>query len=535
MNIDLNQIILSFGNFWPEIALGIFFVVALLIDAFVKGEKRTIMGLWSILGFIVAGWLALRQSPLLPAGAASSLYSRDLLGAWLFKAGHQPFGMGMLVVDSFSVFFKLLIALAGILVCVFSMTSRELMVDGKPRLGEYFSLLLAMSFGMFLMVGANDLLLMYLSIEIVSLCSYSIVGFTKNVARSSEASMKYVIYGGLSSGVMLFGISLVYGLVGSTNFGEIMNYLGTPNAEQVLVYPMVISSVMILAGLGYKISAAPFHFWTPDVYEGAPITMTAFLSVASKAAGFALLVRFVVSAFPPSMQQFSWGSILGAIAVLTMTLGNFAALQQSNLKRLLAYSSIAHAGYMLLGLVVGTTYGVSAILIYFAIYLVMNLGGFFAVQKISEQIGSEEIEDFRGLGPRMPVVGVFFSVFMIALVGLPPTSGFIAKLFLFSALINSGDTYLWLAIIAVLNSVVSLYYYVRVLKVMYLEKPQEDAEIMPIRIGTGSTALLGVLAVVTILLGLPTFFGPLVDFAQHSLGAMTRLLQDGGPGTMGGL
>jgi NADH-quinone oxidoreductase subunit N len=347
--------------------------------------------------------------------------------------------------------------------------------------------------------------------------------------------MKYVIYGGLSSGIMLFGISLVYGLVGSTNFSEIMNYLATPNAEQVLVYPMVISSVMILAGLGYKISAAPFHFWTPDVYEGAPITMTAFLAVASKAAGFALLVRFVVSAFPPSMQQFSWDSILGAIAVLTMTLGNFAALQQSNLKRLLAYSSIAHAGYMLLGLVVGTTYGVAAILIYFAIYLVMNLGGFFAVQKISEQIGSEEIEDFRGLGPRIPIVGVFFSVFMVSLVGLPPTAGFIGKLFLFSALINSGDTYLWLAVIAVLNSVVSLYYYVRVLKVMYLEKPQEEAGVIPVQIGAGSTALLGVLAVATILLGLPTFFGPLVDFAQHSLGAMVRMLQDGGPGTMGGL
>jgi NADH-quinone oxidoreductase subunit N len=534
MNIDLSQIALSFANFRPEIVLGLFFVVALLIDAFTKGEKRTIMGVWALIGFVVAGWMALQQSPLLPSGMQNSaLYSKDLYGAWLFKAGHQPFGLGMLVVDSFAVFFKVLIALAGILVTLFSLMSRELVVDGKPRIGEYFSLLLAMTFGMYLMVGANDLLLMYLSIEIVSLCSYAIVGFTKNVSRSSEASMKYVIYGGVSSGVMLFGISLIYGMVGSTNFSEIMNFLGTPNTEQALLVPLVLSSIMVLAGLGYKISAVPFHFWTPDVYEGAPITMTAFLAVASKAAGFALLVRFVVTAYPPVLQNFNWQTILSVISVLTMSLGNLAALQQTNLKRLLAYSSIAHAGYMLLGLVVGTTAGVSAILIYFAFYLLMNLGGFFAVQKIAEQIGSEEIDDYRGLGPRIPIVGVFLGIFMISLVGLPPTSGFIGKLFLFSALLQGGSHFVWLAVIAVINSVISLYYYVRVLKVMYLEK-SEEGETSPISIGAAPATLLGVLAVATLLFGLPNFFGPLVNLAQHSLGSLARLLQDGGS-TLGGL
>jgi NADH-quinone oxidoreductase subunit N len=523
MNIDFTQLAASFGNFLPEIALGSFFVIALLIDAFVPGSKRVVAVL-ALVAFLVAGLLAIDQIGL--------VRNNSFLGEWLFRATHQVAGQGMLVVDGFAIFFKVLIALAGVLVVLFSMMSRELEVDGKPRLGEYYSLMIAMTFGMFLMVGANDLLLMYLGIEIVSLCSYAIVGFTKNVPRASEASMKYVIYGGVSSGIMLFGISLMYGLVGSTNFGEIMIFLSAKNTQVAPVNPLVISSIMMLAGLGYKISAAPFHFWTPDVYEGGPITMTAFLSVASKAAGFALLARFLATAYPP-LQGFDWTPVLATIAVFTMTLGNFAALQQSNLKRLLAYSSIAHAGYMMMGLVVGTTYGMAAIMIYFAIYLVMNLGAFFALQKLSEQIGSEEIDDFRGLGPRIPVVGVIFSIFMISLVGLPPTSGFIGKLFLFNALLDAGRDYLWLAVIGVINSVISLYYYIRVLKVMYLEKGTSDP--LPISFSTGSVTLMGALAVATLLLGFPNFFGPLVELAQNSLGTLARLLHDSGAGTLGGL
>jgi NADH-quinone oxidoreductase subunit N len=207
-------------------------------------------------------------------------------------------------------------------------------------------------------------------------------------------------------------------------------------------------------------------------------------------------------------------------------------LQQTNLKRLLAYSSIAHAGYMMMGLVVGSVYGVTAILLYFAIYLMMNLGGFFAVQKIAEQIGSEELDDYKGLGPRMPVLGVLLGVFMISLVGLPPTSGFIAKFFVFSALLQGGEGYIWLAVVGVINSVISLYYYVRVLKVMYLEKSTGDTS--RVTIDSGSMAILGVLAVATLLFGLPNFFGPLLDTAQHSLGTLARMLVDTGA-TIGGL
>lgn len=532
MNVDITNLMASFGAFLPEAVLGLFFVIALVIDSL--WQRKRLVAYWALAGYAVAGWLAYARAAITPDGIVYGILADNALrGDWTFPASHQAAGEGMFVIDTFAIFFKVLIAVAAILVTVFSLMSRELETDGRARLGEYYSLMLAMTFGMFLMVGANDLILMYLGIEIVSLASYSIVGFTKNVARSSEAAMKYVIYGGISSGVMLFGISLIYGLVGTTNFGEMLRFIGAPNTLPVQMNPLLIGSLMIMAGLGYKVSVAPFHFWTPDVYEGAPITMTAFLSVASKAAGFALLVRFVVSAYPPLLQWFDWKPILALVAVLTMSLGNLAALQQSNIKRLLAYSSIAHAGYMLLGLVVGTTFGISAILVYFAIYLVMNLGGFFAVQKIAEQIGSEEIDDYRGLGPRMPLVGVLLSVFMISLVGLPPTAGFIGKLFLFSSLVTEGSQYVWLAVIGVVNSVISLYYYVRILKVMYLDKPiaGDSGEV---RIGGGSTALLGALALATILLGLPNFVGPLLDVAQNSLGTLARLLQDSGAGTLGG-
>ncbi len=523
MNVDTAQIIASFGHLKPELLLALFSVVALLLDALVTRGKRLLLGVWAMLGFALAGVLAAMQIPATENVA---------MGEWLFRAAAVP-GRGLLVVDRFAIFFKEIIALAGVIVALFSLRSEELINDGGPRIGEYFALMLAMGFGMFLMAGANDLLAAYMSIEIVSLASYAIVGFTKNVSRSAEAAMKYVIYGGVSSGIMLFGISLVYGLIGSTGFGEILAALGQRNAEVYLLGPVLLSAMMILAGLAFKVSAVPFHFWTPDVYEGAPITMTAFLSVASKGAGMALLIRFVVAAYPLDLQIFNWKPVLAILAVLTMSLGNLAALQQGNLKRLLAYSSIAHAGYMLMGLAVGSPFGVAAILIYMAIYLVMNLGAFFAVQKIAEQIGSEEIEDYRGLGPRMPVVGVFLAIFLISLVGLPPTSGFIAKLFLFNALIEGGKGYLWLAVAGVINSVISLYYYLRVLKVMYLDRSSDES--YRVTLDAGSTVILGVLAVAALLMGLPTFFGPLVQTAQGSLGTLARLLREGARGALGGL
>ncbi|MFZ1572774.1 MAG: NADH-quinone oxidoreductase subunit N [Chlorobiota bacterium] len=511
MNIDFTSIITTLFNFKPELLLACGCLLAVLADSFLSNKK--IVGVIALITFILTAYFVFDQK---------SLTNNSFLGEWLFKQTWQKDGAGIIVVDNFTIYFKVLISICAAIVTLFSFLSKELDQDGAPRLGEYYTLLISMTFGMFLLVGANDLLLMYVAIEVLSLSSYAIVGFTKKVPRSTEAAMKYVIYGGVASGVMLFGISLIYGMVGSLNYSEINMMLSTVKGG-AMISTLGLSSIMILTGLGYKISAAPFHAWTPDVYEGSPITVTAFLSVASKAAGFAALIRFIVTAYPTAIEVFNWKPIIAGIAVLTMTLGNLAALQQSNLKRLLAYSSIAHAGYMLMGLAIGTPAGISAIMFYLAIYLVMNLGAFFGIQKIAEQIGSEEIEDFKGLGPKVPIIGGFIVALMISLVGLPPTSGFVAKFFLFSSVIQAGSSWLWLAVVGVINSVISLYYYVRVIKVMYLEKNEDTT---PISFNNSTLGVLGVFAVASVLLGLPNFFGPLVGTAGNSLGMLTRLLQE---------
>jgi NADH-quinone oxidoreductase subunit N len=372
-----------------------------------------------------------------------------------------------------------------------------------------------MVIGMFFLSSANDLILIYLSIELMSLSSYVLAGFVKNSIRNSEASLKYVIYGSASSGIMLFGISILYGITGSTNLFEINSVLRFPTAPDIT---FLISIIMIFAGIGFKISIVPFHFWTPDVYEGAPITITAFLSVASKAAGFAVLIRFIKITFAESLskagywQLFSyidWQTLLVLFSIITMTFGNFAALWQDNMKRLLAYSSIAHAGYLMLGVAVLSDQGLIAVLIYFGIYLFMNLGAFFIVMLIANKIKSESLDDYKGLGYSIPFLAASLSIFFISLTGLPPTAGFIAKLYLFMALIDAKM--IVVAIIALLNTVVSLYYYVRVLKALYLNKTDKtvDIEISPLNF-----VLVLLLLAPVLILGI--YFTPLVDLAKVS-------------------
>jgi NADH-quinone oxidoreductase subunit N len=280
-----------------------------------------------------------------------------------------------------------------------------------------------MTLGMFLLSSSSNLIMMYLSIEIMSLSSYVLAGYTKEIKRASEASLKYVIYGAVSSGIMIYGISIIFGLTGSLNLYEINTFLAN---NDVNLWALLIPTLMIIAGIGYKISAVPFHFWTPDVYEGAPVTITALLSVASKAAGFAMLIRFVKIGFIDSAAggeywttlHLDWQHIIALLSVLTMTLGNLVALWQTNVKRLLAYSSIAHAGYMLMGLVVMNDAGVAAILIYFFMYLFMNLGAFYFVLLIANKTGSENIEDYQGLGYKAPRISVCMVIFLISLTGL---------------------------------------------------------------------------------------------------------------------
>jgi NADH-quinone oxidoreductase subunit N len=370
------------------------------------------------------------------------------------------------------------------------------------------------------MAGASNLLMMYLAIELSSISSYILSGYTREAPDSSEASLKYVIYGALSSGLMLYGISMIYGLTGSVDIYTINQALSRGQINDVT---LLLAGVLVLAGLGYKISAVPFHFWTPDVYEGAPITITAFLSVASKAGGFALLIRFFKVTFldstavglPPgfwaALQVFNWQELLAAISVLTMTLGNLVAIWQNNMKRLLAYSSIAHAGYMLMGVVVLGNDGLAAVLIYFVVYLFMNLGAFYVVMIVADRTGSEDIEEYRGLAARAPFLAFSLAVFLISLTGLPPTAGFIGKLYLFAALLN--HEWIWLAVVGALNSVISLYYYVRVFRNMYLRPGDQQEARLPI--GRVQFATVTLLLVPTILLGL--YFSPLVQLAQASV------------------
>ena len=421
----------------------------------------------------------------------------------------------MIAIDNFAIFFKLLTLLSTIFIVLFSFSSKEVL-NTKSRIGEYYTLLVALALGMALMVSSTHMIMMYLSLEIASLTSYILAGYTKENKNSAEASLKYVLYGAIASGMMLYGISLIYGLTGSLDFYTINLKLAEGSVNPTM---LLVSGLLIFVGFGYKISAVPFHYWTPDVYEGSPITITAILSVASKAAGFGMLMRFVRTVFvTDGMNLPFWSAvpsipienILILLSILTMTIGNLVAIWQDNLKRLLAYSSIAHAGYMLLGLVVLGNEGYSAVMVYFIVYLFMNLGAFYVVMLVGNETGSENIDDYKGLGARNTFLAISLAIFLISLTGLPPTAGFVGKLYIFAALINSK--FIWLAVVGVLNSVVSLYYYVRIFRNMFLRKGESENEI---KISLFEKFVLLLLLLPTLILGL--YFGPLVEFAQSSV------------------
>ena len=493
----------SIKHFWPEITLALTFFVAMILEFSTKHKSRLVAG------FVLLGLLAtLVQLP------------------FLSDAPRALFG-GMYVIDPFAMFFKYFILITSIVIILFSFQSDELNKE-KQHSGEYFCFIAALSFGMILMVGASNLLMIYLAIEFVSLTSYILAGFSRSLNRSSEAALKYVIYGGVSSAIMLFGMSILFGLTGTLDISIIRIAIASGHAITTgwSFAALIAAIVMMLAGFGYKISAVPFHFWTPDVYEGAPITITAFLAVASKAAGFAIMLRFFYVTFFGSMIEpglwksidgVDWNTIIAAISVLTMTLGNFVAIWQDNLKRMLAYSSIAHAGYLLMGVVVMSSNGVAAMLLYFIMYFFMNLGAFYVVMAIADRIGSEHIDDYKGLGKRAPVVGVGLSIFLLSLTGLPPTAGFIGKFFLFGAVLDSN--FIWLVIVGVLNSVISLYYYARVFRNMYL-RDADDGDESPIRFKASVIAMVIIFIIPNILFCF--YFQPLLQFAQHSAAIFLR-------------
>ena len=319
---------------------------------------------------------------------------------------------------------------------------------------------------------------------------------------------------------MLFGLSYIYGLTGSTNFFQIQKVLISNGLESNSA--VLLSIIMILAGFGYKVSAVPFHFWTPDVYEGSPTTITAYLSVAPKAGAFAMMIRFFNQIFSDggalvgidsiSSTMFPWAGILSLLAVITMTIGNVVAIQQNSIKRMLAYSSVAHAGYILLAMPVMSSDSIYAIMIYFVMYLFMNLGAFFVVIAVKNKTGGETFDDFKGLGWEMPFVGIVMTLFMVSLTGLPPTAGFIGKFYIFASLINGGESFYWLVIIGGINSVISLYYYIRVVKVMYFDGDKNETLLYPPMM---ISIMLLFTAIPTLILGI--YWAPLARWIQSSL------------------
>ena len=485
----------SLDFYWPELILTGVIVLAIILDLLLDKKDSGKVGWVLILGLITV---------------ALAIYIQD-------GSKTTTLFMDSIVLDPFASFFKMLVILATIFVSVVSWHSGELT---EYRKGEYFTLLGIVVLGLFLMVSAVDLVMVYLSIEMVSIMSFILAGYLKQNTRSNEAGLKYVVYGAFSSGIMLFGISILYGLAGSTNYFEVQQ--AVVDLDETANAALVMALVMILAGFGYKVSAVPFHFWTPDVYEGAPITITAYLSVAPKAGALAMMIRFFNQVLADggamtgiegvSMTNMPWPEILALMAVITMSLGNLVAIQQNNLKRMLAYSSIAHAGYMLLALPVMSTQGVYAVMIYLVMYLFMNLGAFFVVIAVKNKTGGETFDDYRGLGWEMPLVGVVMTIFMVSLTGLPPTAGFIGKFYIFAALMKGGPQFYYLVILAGINSVVSLYYYLRVVKVMFLEGERSETILQPPAVMMGMLLLT---AIPTVLFGI--YWSPIANWIQHSL------------------
>jgi NADH-quinone oxidoreductase subunit N len=495
----------SLAYFTPELALCAAVLLIIIWDLVVKGRAK-------VPGILAIGLSALAVS----AGVSVFSLVRD--------AAPQNLFYGLLAFDRFSNLFRLVFAFVTAAIMIFSIPSDDPNEPTRRDPGEFFCLLIVLTLGMNLMAESRHLLMIYLSLEMVSVISFVMAGFKINDGKSSEAALKYVIFGGVASGIMLYGMSWIFGLTQSLYLGECATRIAALTAAQGKVPEVVfIGTVCMMAGFGYKISAAPFHMWTPDVYEGAPTAVTAFLSVGPKAAGFAVLIRFfadalsaqeVADATSKVIVESPWPVIAGCLAMATMTIGNLSALGQDNVKRMLAYSSVAHAGYMLLGFCVFNEAGVAAIVFYVVTYCFMNLGAFLVVMAVAERSnGDETVNAFRGLGRRAPIVAVVMAVFLFSLTGLPPMAGFIGKFYIFSALLRAGGTWNWvLAVVGVLNSVVSLFYYARVLRAMYLEK-SEVTEPTIVRRLFGTTSVL--LAVPTLILGV--YWGPVYDFVARSL------------------
>jgi len=482
---------LNLTPFIPELVLAGGLLVLLIVELIAR-RKRGIV-------------TAIGGSILLIALMIISLAGNEKVGAYLF---------GAVVQDGVTLYFRVLFAFA-------TLIAVGIMASTFKKEGEPYILVLASVMGMFLLAGSNDMVTLFVALEMVSIPSYVLAGYRRMDPRSGEAALKYVIYGAFSSGLMLYGFSLLYGLTGATGFPEMIAELTGASAGSPA---HLVGIILILAGIGYKIAMVPMHFWCPDVYEGSPTSITAFFSVLPKAAGFAALFR--IAPLIASLKPYYGISAVGLITIasaLTMTVGNLGAIWQNSLKRLLAYSSIAHAGYLLMGFAVIVSgadaelhgLAIQAVMMYLVVYLFMNLGAFLIVDLVERRTGGESIGYFRGLGKSNPLPALALAVFLFSLTGLPPLAGFIGKFYLFAAVVKAE---MWtLALIGIANSVVSLFYYVRVIREMFLfdPTPATDGSIGSFNMGKLTAVLTLVTVVPTVVLGV--FWNPLAEWLKLRL------------------
>lgn len=433
----------------PELLLMCWVFFMMMADLFIPKEKKEINAVLGILGIIIA---IAGIFMVLPLGDISSF--NDSMRS-----------------DRFALFFKLLYSLTAALTILISV--KYISIEGV-NWGEYYTILLFAVSGMMVLASATDLVTIYLGLEFMALSVYILTGFLRHDTKSNEAALKYFLLGAFSSGIILYGMVLLYGVTGTTNIYKIAGFL---SANDNFSNPVMLASIVLLvSGFAFKVAAVPFHMWAPDAYEGAPTSVTAFMAVGPKAASFAALLRIFLIALP-SMKP-HWVAIFWGVSAITMILGNVVAVAQTNMKRMMAYSSIGHAGYVLMGVIAGTKTGVASVMLYMFVYIFMSMGTFAVIILLRKTgVKGDEIRDFSGLARRHPALGLCMLIFLISLIGLPPTAGFIGKLYLFAAAVESE--YYYLAVIGVLMSVVSLFYYIRVAKVMYIDEEIEGQELVP--------------------------------------------------------
>jgi NADH-quinone oxidoreductase subunit N len=467
------------GAIGPELELALFGMILLIADLLV--ESKRVLGYIALAGIAWSGFFLYRLN-----GADVPAYG------------------GLLVVDQFAWFFKAIFLIAAALAIAISL--RYLDIEREHH-GEYYALILFATMGMMFMVGAMDLVTLYIGLETMAIATYVLVGFLRSSPRSNEASLKYFLLGAFSSGILLYGFSLLYGLAGSTRFNAIADALAQRSPTDPL---SLMALITVSAGMFFKIAAVPFHQWTPDAYEGAPTSITAYMSVAVKAASFAMMVRLFMIALYPLRPQ--WVVILSIVSALTMTVGNIAAITQSSVKRLLAYSSISHAGYILLGLIAANETGMIAIPMYLLVYTFTNLGVWAIVVGLRRKdVIGEHIDEMSGLFFKHPVAAILMLIFLLSLAGIPPTAGFIGKYFLFASIIETHHNVL--AVIAVLNAAISMYFYLRIVVAMFM---REATEKTGLALSPGLITTMAIAIIFTMWIGL--YPDPFIDMARHAVG-----------------